>query len=82
MWQDNLIFIINLIMLVSLVPQVIKGFRESKCEVSKYTGVLTTASLVSLSIIYATLYLPLSSFTSLLAGLLWFSITIQSFYYK
>jgi hypothetical protein len=80
--QDLIISIINLILSISLIPEVYLGFRKRKGFITLRTSVPTTFSLYALSIVYYTLDLNLAALTSLFMATLWLLFLIQKIIYK
>ena len=81
-WQDFLLSIANLILSVSLFPQIFKGFKKKKGFISFYTSIPTFLSLYSISFAYFTLDLLFSSISSFVAASLWFVLFIQRIIYE
>jgi hypothetical protein len=71
-WQDLVLTVGSIVLIIALIPSV-KGPNKPALSTSIMTGcVLSTFALV-----YATLNLWLSSITTIIACLLWFTLAAQ-----
>jgi hypothetical protein len=82
MWQDILITIANAFLGYALIPQIIKGFKEKKVNISFQTIILYAIALYMIAISFFTLELFLSSIVTGIAATLWLILFIQSIIYK
>lgn len=81
-WQDLVITATNIVFSVSLVPQVIHGFKEKKGTITLQTSIPTFIGLFVISITFLTLSLYFSAGMSFITGGLWFMLFIQRLKYK
>jgi len=82
MWQDFVIMIINIIFSLSLIPQVIEGFKKKKGLIEFWTSIPTTLGLFVMSYTFFTLNLIFSSWLTFLTGILWLLLLIQKITFK
>lgn len=84
MWQDYVIAIVGLLFSYSLIPQIIKIFKDPKLVsgFSWQTVVITTVGLLILSICMFTLTCYLSAFTNLITCLCWAIILVEKIIMK
>ena len=59
-WQDLIITLANIIFSYTLIPQVLKGFKDKKPHINFQTGLLTAIGMYSMSIAFFTLGLLFS----------------------
>ena len=81
-WQDIVIFIVNIIFAYALVPQVWKGFKEKKSHIAFQTGILTTTGMYALVIAFFSLGLFFSGIIGTFNATMWLILFIQSIIYK
>lgn len=81
-WQDIVISIANIVLSVSLIPQIYYGFKHKISSIKKLTSLPITLALISLVISYMTLGLYFSAAMTSLAVLGWLVLFIQSIIYK
>lgn len=81
-WQDIVMMAANIIFVVSLVPQISKGFRQKKGFISVFTSLPTAIGLFMVAYALYTLGLYLSSAITLVSALLWLTLFIQKIAYK
>ena len=81
-WQDIIITIANLLFTISLINQVVYGFRKKKGLITLTTSFLTTLGLYAITIAFLTLGLPMSALVSCVNGTLWLILLIQRIIYK
>ena len=79
--QDIVITIASIIISISLIPQVILGFRTKTGPVRYWTSIPYALSLLAIGISYASLKLWISTVITSLAVILWFTLAIQRFIY-
>ncbi|NUJ98235.1 hypothetical protein HGA92_05660 [Candidatus Gracilibacteria bacterium] len=82
MWQDFAIMTINIIFSLSLVPQVIEGFKKKKGLIEFWTSIPTTLGLFVMSYTFLTLNLIFSAILTFLTGILWFMLLVQKIIFK
>jgi uncharacterized protein with PQ loop repeat len=82
MWQDIVISIASVLLCMALVPQIIKGFKEKREEISILTASITTLGMYIVAFTYFTLNLPVSTIVAIVTGSLWLVLFIQSVIYK
>ena len=81
-WQDIVISIANIVLFVSLIPQIYHGFKYKLSSIKKLTSFPIVLALTSLVISYITLNLYFSAAMMSLAVLGWLILFIQSIIYK
>jgi len=81
-WQDLVISIVNIVFSISLVPQVIHGFKEKKALITFATSIPTFLGLYVLAFTFFTLDLYYSSILSFLTATLWLVLFIQGLIYE
>jgi hypothetical protein len=82
LWQDVVLTGANIVFVVSLLPQVINGFKNKKGFISLWTSGPTTVALFTVSYTVYTLQLYFSASITVVSGLLWLMIFIQKLVYK
>ena len=81
-WQDIVIMVANLLFVVSLLNQIIYGFKYKSCNITLLTSGLTIMGLFSMAIAFFTLGLYLSTFAGVISVILWLFIFIQRVIYR
>ncbi len=81
-WQDIVITFANLVFVISLVPQIIYGYKNKKGYIKLETSVPTFLALYSMSIAFFTLNLFYSCIAVFMGGTCWLILAIQRFIYK
>lgn len=79
--QDIVITIASIIISISLIPQVILGFRTKTGPVRYWTSIPYTLSLTAVGLSFASLQLWLSTIVTAITVILWFTLAIQRFIY-
>lgn len=79
--QDLIIGLMGTVLSLSLVPQVIKGFKEKKGYISKKTSIPTIIGLVVIAICHLTLGLWLAFMIELLTAVFWVGLLFQEIKY-
>ena len=82
MWQDIVVSIANILFVVSLVNQVIYGFKTKKALISKGTSIPTFMGLYAIAISLFTISLFISAGMTFVSATLWLILFIQSLNYK
>ena len=80
-WQDIVISLANLVFVISLVPQVIYGYRKKKGMITLRTSGPTFAALYIMAIAYFTLNLYYSAALGTITATLWLILFIQKIKY-
>ena len=80
-WQDTVIFITSLFFVYSLIPQVVKGFKEKEGHIALQTALISTAGMGVMSLTYFSLQLYLSGLTALGLTILWSILLYQRIMY-
>ena len=81
-WQDTVIFIVNIFFAYALIPQVWKGFKDKQGHIAFQTGLLNTILVYIMAITFFTLNLFFSGIISIFNGTIWLILFIQSIIYK
>jgi len=81
MWQDIVITIVSFVFTLSLVPQVIYGFKKKKGFITYLTSVPTCTGMFVLVFTYYSLSLFLSAVMSFIIGVLWLILAVQRWIY-
>ena len=81
-WQDIVIGIASIFLCIALIPQIIKGLKTRKKNISLLTALITTLGMYILAFTYSTLNLPFSTIIAIVTGTLWLILFIQSIIYK
>lgn len=79
--QDIVITIATIILSISLIPQVILGFKNKTQSISYITSISSLISLVVMASAFASLELWLSATITVLNAIPWLIFTIQRFIY-
>jgi len=82
MWQDYIYSGVSLAFTYSLVPQIVKGFKNKRQNITLQTSGITTLGLYALAYTAHTLKLDYSALTNLATGTLWATILVQRLFYK
>lgn len=82
MWQDYVYSGVSLAFTYSLVPQVIKGFKDKRQDITLQTSGITALGLYALAYTAHTLDLNYSALTNLVTGTMWATILGQRLFYK
>ncbi len=81
-WQDLVITLANILFSVSLIPQVLKGFKDKKGHIVLAASIPTVIGLYAMSFTFFTLNLFFSSVVSFISGSLWLTLLSQKILYK
>ena len=76
-WQDIALSIASVLLGYALLPQVIKGFKEKRQNLSLQTSILTVLGLMIITISYFTLGLAFSTIVTGITTTLWIILLIQ-----
>ena len=79
--QDIVITIASIIISISLIPQVILGFRTKTGPVRYWTSIPYSLSLTAIGLSFASLELWLSTAVTVISVILWATLAIQRFIY-
>ena len=82
MWQDYVTSAAGISFSYALIPQVIKGFKQKKQDISIQTAAITSIGLTTLSYTFYTLDLNYSCCINALSAGLWAIILGQSIKYR
>lgn len=80
-WQDLVISITQSVFVISLIPQVYKGFKEKKGFITLATSTPTFIGVYIVAFCMYTLSLFYSSVAAALTGTLWLILFIQRIIY-
>ncbi|MFH1802206.1 MAG: hypothetical protein ABH864_02015 [archaeon] len=80
-WQDVVIAIVNILFSYALLPQVYEGFKKKKGVVVFQTGLITTAGLYVMAVMFFTLGLYFSSILAVVTGTFWLMLLMQTIVY-
>jgi hypothetical protein len=80
--QDIVITIASIIISLSLIPQVILGFKTKTGPVSYWTSIPYALSLFAVGLSFASLELWLSTIVTAITVLLWAILAIQKYIYS
>ena len=80
--QDIVITIASIIISLSLIPQVILGFKTKTGPVSYWTSIPYALSLSAVGLSFASLELWLSTIVTSITVLLWAILAIQKYIYS
>jgi len=81
-WQDIAIAFANIIMMISLLPQIIHSFERKKGHILLKTSIPTTLGLLIMTISFFTLQLYFSAVMGTLSVIAWFLLIIQKLIYS
>jgi hypothetical protein len=81
-WQDIIIAIVQVVLTLSLVPQIYMSFKKRKGHITLQTSVPTTIGIYVLSVCYFTLGLYLSCIIGAIMATLWLVLLLQKIVYK
>lgn len=82
-WQDIVLSAVGVIFVISLLPQVIHGFKEKVGPIKYLTSVPTFLALYVTAATYLSLHLYFSALTVFLTGTAWLILCIQrALYHK
>lgn len=81
-WQDIIIMFANIILSISLIPQVLNGFKKKRGFITLWTSGPTTIGLFFITYCFFTLNLYLSTIIVLVSAILWMILFIQKIIYK
>lgn len=82
MWQDYVTSAAGIAFSYALIPQVIKGFKEKRQDISIQTAAITSIGLATLAYTFHTLDLNYAACVNGLSAGLWGTILGQSIKYK
>jgi uncharacterized protein with PQ loop repeat len=80
--QDIVITIASIIISLSLIPQVILGFKTKTGAVSYWTSIPYALSLSAVGLSFASLELWLSTIVTAITVILWSILAIQKYIYS
>jgi hypothetical protein len=80
--QDIVITIASIIISLSLIPQVILGFKTKTGPVSYWTSIPYALSLSAVGLSFASLELWLSTIVTAITVILWSILAIQKYLYS
>ena len=81
-WQDYVITGVVILFSISLLPQVIEGFKKKRGYITLKTSIPTFMGLVVISFAYGTLNLYFSAIMSGIVALMWLLLLIQRVTYE
>jgi len=81
-WQDFVIMISNILLSYALIPQVIKGFKDKRRNISIQTGVISVIGLSFIAYSFFSLGLLFSGWTLATTATLWAVLLYQTLIYK
>jgi hypothetical protein len=79
--QDIVITIATIILSVSLIPQIILGFKNKTQSISYITSIFSLIALLFMAAAFASLELWLSTIITVLNAIPWLIFIIQRFIY-
>lgn len=82
LWQDYVFSSAAIAFSYALIPQIVKGLRERKADISTQTSIITSAGLYVCSITAYTLGLYLTTILYLVTAILWSILLYQSVRYR
>lgn len=82
LWQDIVISIVNIMLLISLTPSLYESFKTKKITIPIFTSLPTAIGLYVMSIAFLTLDLYFSSIIVFLTATEWFILFIMRILYK
>jgi hypothetical protein len=82
MWQDYVYSGVSLAFTYSLVPQIVKGFKDKKQDITLQTSAITAIGLYTLAYTAHTFDLDYSALTNAITGTMWATILGQRLFYK
>ena len=80
-WQDIVISLVNIVFSISLIPQVIHGYKLKKGLITLKTSIPTTLGLYVMSFAFFSLKLYYSAALGALTATLWLILFIQKLRY-
>ena len=81
-WQDYVMSAVMILLSYAIVPQIIRGFKKKKCDVSSSTSLMSFSGLYILSFTYITLDLYFSSTVTFITATFWLILFIQNKVYS
>ena len=81
-WQDLVISFVNIVFSISLIPQVIYGYKLKKGLITLKTSIPTTLGLYVMSFTFFSLKLYYSAALGALTATLWLILFIQKLRYN
>ncbi len=81
-WQDAVMTIVGIVFSVSLLPQVIHGYKNKVGPIKWQTSVPTFLGVYAACVVYVSLKLYFSAITTFFTGTLWLVLWIQTIIYK
>ena len=81
-WQDIALSIASVLLGYALFPQVIKGFKDKRQDLSLQTSTLTVLGLMIITFSYFTLELTFSTIVTGITTSLWITLLIQAIIYN
>ncbi|MBU1623116.1 MAG: hypothetical protein KKH52_01670 [Nanoarchaeota archaeon] len=82
LWQDLVITIATFVFSISLLPQVLLGFKKKKGLITLATSGPTFLALYVVAVVYFTLSLYLSFVVGLITATLWLILFLQKLRYR
>jgi len=82
MWQDITIMVVNVVFIVSLVPQVLEGYKKKLGLIRLEASIPTAISVFVLTVVYFTLNLIYAGVLAMILGIIWVIFVIQRFVYQ
>lgn len=80
-WQDFALMIVGLIFVISVIPQIIVGFKKKKGLITFPTALFATLAVLIQSVSLLTLGLYFSGVVSCILFLGWFILFVQRIIY-
>ncbi|MBS3136596.1 hypothetical protein J4401_06615 [Candidatus Woesearchaeota archaeon] len=81
-WQDMVMTGAQLIFAVSVIPQIVYGFKEKKGFIRLATSIPMFIAICALTFSLFTLSLVFSAMTTTLTGMLWLILIVQRLTYE
>ena len=82
LWQDIVITIVSIVFSLSLIPQIIHGFKTKTGPIRYQTSIPTFLGLLIISATYITLHLYFSALMCFLTGVMWLILCVQKITYQ
>ena len=82
MWQDIVVAIANILFGYSLIYQVYRGFKEKKGFITIPTSLCTTIGMFSMTLVYLSFNLYISTIMGLFNATMWLLLFIQRIIYR
>ena len=81
-WQDYVMSGVMVLLSYALIPQILRGFKHKKCDISLHTSTISFLGLYVLAFSYFTLELYFSTAVTSITATFWLILFIQGKIYS